>query len=244
MFDRRKYKSFALKQLKGRWTVPVLITLIIIIISFIFEIPIYFSLFSTTSFWDLINYTGGDIDEILDLYTSAVNSASTYNFITYIQLVVNAILEVAAISVYLKMSRSPEKVSFSSFFEGLNKWGKAILAVLWQFLWIVLWSLLFLIPGIIKSFAYSQMFFLISEYKDLSVTKSMKISMIITKGHKWDLFVTYLSFLGWSILCVFTLGIGTLWLTPYMNMTLTNAYHAMLKEAIESGKIKPEDLTE
>lgn len=244
MFERKKYKKFALKQLKGRWTVPVLITLVICLISVIFSIPSYIGLFNNNDFLDLANYSGEDIEEILNLYSSVISQTSRYEFVSIIQMVVTVIFNVAALNVYLKMSRSPEKVSFSDFFEGLNRWGKAALAGLWQFLWVFLWSLLFFIPGIVKAFSYSQMFYLITEYKDLSVTKAMKISMIITKGHKWDLFVTYLSFIGWGILCVFTLGIGTLWLTTYINMTLTNAYHAMLKEAIDTGKIKPEDLTE
>ena len=53
-----------------------------------------------------------------------------------------------------------------------------------------------------------------------------------------------LSFLGWMTLCAFTLCIGYLWLVPYMEMSYVNAYHAMLKEALETGRIKPEDLTE
>ena len=72
----------------------------------------------------------------------------------------------------------------------------------------------------------------------------MRISIEITKGHKWDLFVLSLSFLGWSILSLFTLGILQYWLTPYMNMTYVNAYHALMKEALEDGRIKPEDFTE
>lgn len=142
------------------------------------------------------------------------------------------------------MSRSPEPVSLKGFVEGLNNWARALLGALWQLLWVFLWSLLFLIPGIVKAYAYSQMFFIITEYKDVSVTKAMRISMLITKGHKWDLFVMDLSFLGWAILCGLTLGIGALWLEPYMNMSKVNAYHAMLKEALESGLLKPEDLTE
>ena len=54
----------------------------------------------------------------------------------------------------------------------------------------------------------------------------------------------YLSFLGWDFLSLCTLGILELWLAPYKNMTYTNAYHALMKEALESGRIRPEDLTE
>lgn len=244
MYERKKYKSFALQQLKGRWTVPVLITLVISLISTLFEIPSFSKLFGNQAFWDLANYSGSDYDEILGLYSQVLSAASTSNLTSIIQSIVAAILEIACLNTYLKMSRTPEKVSFVTFIEGLNNWWRAILASLWQFLWVFLWTLLFIIPGIIKSFSYSQMYFLLAENKDLSVTKSMRISMIITKGHKWDLFVTYLSFLGWGILASLTFGIGFLWLTPYIKLTMTNAYHAMLKEAIDKGLIKPEDLSD
>lgn len=243
MFQRKKYKKFALKQLKGRWFVPVIMTLITTIILELFNIPTLVRMFQNDDFWTLLNYSGTDMTEIYSLYSSVSDGSSSW-LTTIIQIMVEGIMSFACINVYLKMSRSPEKVTLKSFIEGLNNWWRAILASLWRFLWVVLWSLLFFIPGIIKSIAYSQMYYILNEYPEVSVTKAMRISMIITYGHKGDLFVTYLSFLGWAILCCFTLGIGALWLEPYMQMTLINAYHAMLKEAIESGKIKPEDLTE
>lgn len=245
MFERKKYKDFAKKQLKGRWTVPVLMTLCIFVIMELFSFPNYIKFFN----YDFVNYVNslnsGNFD--YQTYIKFINDIS-YNstsFITsLIQSLVEGILTMAAIGLYLKMSRSPEGVSFKVFIEGLNNWARAILAALWQFIWVFLWSLLFIIPGIVKSFAYSQMFYILSEYKNVSVTKAMKISMIITKGHKGELFVMGLSFLGWMILCAFTLCIGYLWLVPYMEMSYVNAYHAMLKEALETGRIKPEDLTE
>ena len=238
MFERKKYKSFAKKQLGGRWGIPILITLVIFIISAIFSIPDILKLSRSGYIAAILN------NDVLGA-ASALDAASSTSFITSIvTMVVSAILEVAAISVYIKMSRSPEPVSFSDFIDGFNNWARATLGVLWQFIWIFLWTLLFIIPGIIKSIAYSQMFYIIAEYKDVSITRALRISIEITKGHKWDLFVMYLSFLGWAILSVFTLGILNLWLIPYMNMTYVNAYHALMKEALETGRIKPEDLSE
>jgi len=239
MFERKKYKKFALTQLSGRWTVPVLITLFIWILSIAFSLPSTLALANSGYFTALIS---GDMDALVAASNSISQTSS--NLSAIINCIVTAILDVAALNVYLKMSRSPEPVSFSDFIEGLNNWGRAILAFLWQLLWVVLWSFLLFIPGIIKAFAYSQTFYIIAEYKDISVTKALRISIEITKGHKWNIFVMYLSFIGWDILTLFTLGIGNLWLAPYKNMTYTNAYHAMLKEAIESGRIKPEDLSE
>lgn len=238
MFERKKYKNFAKKQLSGRWGVPILVTLFVFVVSSIFSIPDILQLSRSGYFAAIWN---NDSLAALD----ALNSVKSTSFITSIvSMIISAILEVATVGVYIKMSRSPEPVFFSDFIEGFNNWARATLGALWQYLWVFLWTLLFIIPGIIKTIAYSQMYYIIAEYKDVSVTKAMRISIEITKGHKWDLFVMYLSFLGWEILAAFTLGILNLWLLPYINMTYINAYHALMKEAIESGRIKPEDLTE
>ena len=238
MFERKKYKSFAKKQLSGRWGIPIAITIIVGAISCLFALPEWTSLIKNGYFSALVN---GDYYSALD----ATQTASSASYISsIISMVASAILEVAVIGVYIKMSRSPEPVSFSDFLEGFNNWARAILGVLWQTLWTLLWTLLFIIPGIIKGYAYSQMFYIIAEYKDVSVTKAMRISIEITKGHKWDLFVMQLSFIGWALLAPFTLGILYFWLIPYMNMTYVNAYHALMKEALETGRIRPEDLSE
>lgn len=239
MFERKKYKKFALTQLSGRWTVVVLVTLCIFTLSTIFSLPDTLNLINSGYPMALLSGNREQIQAAADAYVG-----SSSNLVEIIQLVVSAILEVASLNVYLKMSRSPEPVSFSAFLEGLNNWARATLAILWTFLWIFIWSFLLIIPGIIKSFAYSQIFYIIAEYKEISVTKALKISMIITKGHKWDLFVMHLTFIGWDLLCIITFGLALLWVQPYRTMTCTNAYHAMLKEAIEQGKIRPEDLAE
>lgn len=243
MFERKKYKDFAKKQLKGRWGVPILMSLIVCFFTFLINFKSFYSP-------DFHIYVSEFINGSISYYEfiEAFNGLSVQTPVSFIfdifTSIISGILSVACISVYLKMSRSPEKVGFSSFIQGLNLWAKAVLATLWSFLWTFLWSLLFIIPGFVKSIAYSQMYYLIVEYPELSVTKAMKISMLITKGHKADLFVMYLSFLGWIILAAIPAGLGMIVLSPYMDMTFVNAYHALLKEAVETGKLKPEDLSE
>ena len=238
MFDRVKYKEFAKKQLKGRWTIPIIMTLLTGIILSAFsltEIPSYLEAFTKSIGFSSYN------KEISQLAISEIkpNDASTLSFIGTL---VSIVLITSQIHVYLQMTRSAEQITFSNFIEGLSNWFRGILAYLWQILWISLWSLLFFIPGIVKAFSYSQTIFLITEFPKLSIRKAMKISMIITKGYKGELFFMCLSFIGWEILSVFTLGIGYLWLHPYETLSFTNAYHGMLKEALTSGKITSEDL--
>ena len=237
MFERKKYKSFAKTQLSGRWGIPILVTIFVTIITRIFSLPDILKLYRDGYFAAAF---AGDIQAFTRIAANSDSSVIT----SLIQSIVGAILEVAAINVYLKMSRSPEPVSFSDFLEGFNNWARATLAILWQMLWTFLWMFVFIIPGFIKAVAYSQTFYIVAEFKDVSVSKAMRISIEITKGRKWDLFVMYLSFLGWDLLSFFTCGLLELWLSPYKNMTYVNAYHSLMKEALESGRIRPEDLTE
>lgn len=241
MFDRKKYKNFALRMLKGRWKVPVLMTLVLILVSGLFSTPSFIKMAQTPEGYACLTGDFSTWSEFYDLMAEATESQSGF-LVDIISELVLAIISFSALSVYLKMSRSPDPVKFSTFIEGFNNWWKAALGYLWMCLWIFLWAMLFIIPGIVKAISYSQMFFIMNEFENVSVTKAMKISMIITKGHKMDLFVMHLSFIGWEILSVCTLGLLQLWLKPYEELTFMNAFHALLKEALERNIIKPEDL--
>ena len=246
MFDRKKYKKFAKAQLKGRWVIPVIMTVIVLLVDFLFTLPGLIKVTSSDDFWYIMNSPGMSFEDFETL--SSIFDSSSSLLVSIIQGIVTAILEIATLNVYLKMTMSPAPVSFSGFLEGLNNWGRSILAYLWRALWTVLWTVLttpiLCIPAIIKSIAYSQMFYIVAENKEISIPKALKISMLITKGHKGELFVMYITFIGWVLLASLTMGIGFIFLTPYMNMTFLNAYHAMLQEAFESGRIQPEDLSE
>lgn len=91
-------------------------------------------------------------------------------------------------------------------------------------LMIALWTLLFIIPGIIATYRYAMAPYIMAENPDIGIMEAIEESKYLMDGHKGDLFWLHLSFLGWAFLCVFTLGIGTLWLNPYMNVTEAEFY--------------------
>ena len=86
-------------------------------------------------------------------------------------------------------------------------------------LYIFLWSLLFIIPGIVKSYAYALAEFITMENPEMSASDCLRLSQERMDGHKKDIFLLDLSFIGWHILCMFTFGIGYLFLAPYMAQT-------------------------
>lgn len=244
MFDRKKYKRFARMQLKSRWLTPVLMTLIAFVIIFAMNIPAFInSLKDSFKTMDIIIDSGPEIaNRLLFSMPTSPYWKAVYNLASWAGMLVQFVLEFSMISVYVKMSHGPEPVSIENFIEGLSLWAKGILCGMWKALWIFLWSLLFIIPGLVKSYAYSQTEYLLNEYPELSVTKAMRISILITRGYKGDLFIQDLSFIGWQILATLSLGIGYLWLVPYMYMTRVNAFHGLLRDAVATGIITKEDL--
>ena len=104
-----------------------------------------------------------------------------------------------------------------------NYWHKVwgmFLVMLFTFLW----SLLFIIPGIVKCFSYSMTPFILEEHPELGANEAIDHSRAMMKGHKFDLFWLLLSFIGWGFLCLFTFGIGYLWLVPYMDTSISAFY--------------------
>jgi uncharacterized membrane protein len=231
MFDRSAYKKIARQQLKGRFLWPVLMTLMVLFIAL-----------SISSVLELANHSGTPlIHRNMRFYRADFSFAFLFKAGSLIFIAVIGILYTAQQSVYLRLSRTVEKASFNDFLAGLELWVSGMLGMFWYCLWVALWSLLFVIPGIVKAYAYSQMFFILAENPGISVRKAMSISKVMTQGHKADLFVMGLSFLGWAILSSITCGIGTLWLIPYMNMSYANAYYDLKNQALLCGKIIPAD---
>ncbi len=110
-------------------------------------------------------------------------------------------------------------------FEGFKKsFLSSFLAWLLSSIFVFLWSLLFIIPGIIKSLAYSMTQYIIAEEPEIDALVAIQKSQDLMRGNKMRLFGLYLSFIGWFILCLFTLGFGFFFLMPYIQMSVANFY--------------------
>jgi uncharacterized membrane protein len=105
---------------------------------------------------------------------------------------------------------------FSQLFDGFDLFGKSLGAYLLMMLFLMLWMLL-IIPGIIKTYSYAMTFYIIADDPSVGAAEAITRSRQIMDGNKFRLFCLYLRFIGWSFLCLFTFGIGYLWLIPYMN---------------------------
>lgn len=85
---------------------------------------------------------------------------------------------------------------------------------------------------VILAYAYAMVPYLLRDYPELTATEALRTSRQMMKGHKWDLFVLDFTFIGWMILCCFTLGIGFIWLQPYMSAAHAHFYEDLKAEMI------------
>ncbi len=112
--------------------------------------------------------------------------------------------------------------------------GGCFLLALMQAIFIFLWSLLFIIPGIVKSYSYAMCMYIKADHPDYDWKTCLDASRQLMKGNKWRLFVLDLSFIGWYIVGAIILGVGTLWVTPYHQATKAQFYDALVSQ-YESG---------
>ncbi|MCL2404745.1 MAG: DUF975 family protein [Defluviitaleaceae bacterium] len=110
--------------------------------------------------------------------------------------------------------------------------------MLWMGLFVALWSLLLFIPGVIKAYSYSMAPFILANCPNVTARDALKLSMRMTNGHKMDLFIMHLSFIGWGLLSLLTCGILSIVFTgPYMQATSAGYFVELRDKAIATGTI-------
>ena len=143
-----------------------------------------------------------------------------------VSLIVTPAFALSTVRIYLMVVRggTPEvKDAFTGFDDFFSAFKATLLVGLYTFLW----SLLFIVPGIIKSYSYSMSLFVLAENKGKSARECIAESKAMMEGHKMELFVLDLSFIGWYLLCSLTCGLATLYVAPLLNATHANVYETI-----------------
>ena len=237
MFERKLYKQNAKKQLNENWKLASIVLAVMLVVSY--------------------------ITQYLSSIPAVMSKPVLSLVVSLFSIVLSAVSSIVIANFFYLVSKN-QIVSVNDVLESFGLWLKGILATLWMVLWIMLWSLLFIIPGIVKSIAYSQMFFIIVENPQIGVMKALRLSKEMTKGHKGELFVMALSFLGWGILIslpviivvalplsstVLTIiatiitSILSIPLSAYVSAAFANVYHYLKQRAIETNVLKEEDFS-
>lgn len=131
---------------------------------------------------------------------------------------------------FLLKQHDGQNTNFSDLFSKFDFFGTGFAQRFLRSLYVFLWSLLFIIPGIIKSYAYAMTPFILAENPNLSASRAIQLSEDMMDGHKGDLFILDLSFIGWNLLAAMTMNLGNIALNPYKNASYAAFYRQIQAE--------------
>ena len=221
-------------------------TLLYLVIRFVLSLADNY-VSATDSTWVEI----GDMQfQVQSLFHHAAFPTPVVVFVSVLVWLLGCVLA-AGYVLYHQGVRRGEEMPISSLFDGFGFVGKIVLLNLVMTVFIALWSMLFVIPGIIAAYRYRFALYNLCENPELGVMDALNMSKAQTKGYKLDLFVLDLTFIGWSLLCGLTLGILSIWITPYIQQTDLGYFEAIKaekgigklpgKDPMEDDTFRPDD---
>lgn len=200
-------RAQASERLEGKWGTFVLMTFLMLVIQTILQIPGYI----------------GSLLEIL----SPENVLASLSFSNISKILSLLALPLSwGLTVSLLRNHREESVDLENLFDGFRggRYTRVFCALFLVNLFTFLWTLLLIIPGIMKAFSYALTPYILLDEPELTAKQAISRSCEIMQGRRWKLFCLYFSFIGWGILCLLTFGIGFLWLVPYMNASVAAFY--------------------
>lgn len=162
------------------------------------------------------------------VYLLVVGAVSCIPIVNFASIIVTLPLGFGFTIAFLLYMRGEDRKEMVGVpFRVFNQYGRYLGTSLLMALYIFLWTLLIVIPGIIKSYAYAMTPYICKDYPELTADECINRSKEMMNGYKWKLFLLDLSFIGWILLCILTFGIGTLWIEPYMMCSRAKFYEEL-----------------
>lgn len=171
------------------------------------------------------------------LLAGIIMAGASYITIGIGSLILTGVISFGLSALFMELFKV-KNVTFSTMFSGFENFGRSCLAGILQGLLIFAWSLLFVIPGIIKTYAYAMTYYILNDHPEMSALEAITASKEMMNGHKGELFVLSLSFIGWMFLSALTSGIlYVCYVGPYISAT-TAAFYENLKagQAAQAGQ--------
>lgn len=221
MKSNQYYKNEALSALRGNWANALVATIIFVALALFFS----------------------SNDAINSYYQRIVINPFIGYSLSFISLFV--LLPLAAgysNSMRVLLETGDNRLTNNSFSLGFGNWLHVVWGMILSTIYIFLWTLLLIIPGIIKSYSYALTPYILVEHPEMSANEAIEESMRLMDGHKFDLFYLQLSFIGWAILSILSLGLGVFWLIPYQMTAQAAFYRDIKNEAmpLQDNVIEPE----
>ena len=221
MKSNQYYKNEALSALRGNWANALVATIILVALALFFS----------------------SNDAINSYYQRIVINPFIGYSLSFISLFVLLPLAVGySNSMRVLLETGDNRLANNSFSLGFGNWLHVVWGMILSTIYIFLWTLLLIIPGIIKSYSYALTPYILVEHPEMSAYEAIEESMRLMDGHKFDLFYLQLSFIGWAILSILSLGLGFFWLIPYQMTAQAAFYRDIKNEAmpLQDNVIEPE----
>jgi uncharacterized membrane protein len=192
------------------------------------------------------NFKNRALAQLKGNWTQAVLLSLVYNIIAGVVVSLSSFLYVTQIFIipmglglsiiYLQFYRGEKDDIIPKLFDPYKKeFSRFFTTGLLVYVYTALWTLLLFVPGIIKAISYSMTPFILKDNPELKNNACIELSMEMMKGKKWKFFLLQLSFIGWILLAMLTLGIGMFWVEPYIYVTKA-AFYEEIKEEYENKK--------
>lgn len=227
------FRRIARNALKGKWGIAVIVTVVAVFlgargngapeldfniegsnVSFNFDI-LGMTIYSTSGgFESGIGglFTGGAISVIL----AAASTAALH-------LLLGSVLGVGYSRFTMELL-DRNNAGFKQLFQYFPYWKNTFCTRLLKEIYVFLWTLLFIVPGIMVSYSYAMTDFILADHPEMTAGEALAASKEMMEGNRWRLFCLHISFWGWMLLSMLTLGVGNLWLNPYKNVAIAEFY--------------------
>lgn len=236
------FGSIARNVLAGKWAIAVVVGLVAVLLGGMGsngpEVKLNIEMPASNA---SLEYAGKTILSTNDGLSSElgafVTGSAVYITLAAIALavvyfVVGSIIEIGYARFNLELVDGNE-TTIDTLFKYFHNWKTTAAARLLQSLYVLLWSLLFIIPGIVATYSYAMTSYILAEHPELTASEAIERSKEMMSGNRFRLFCLQFSFIGWTILCAMTLGIGNLWLTPYKQAATAAFYREISKRIVK-----------
>lgn len=219
------FRSIARNALSGRWTIGVIAGLIASLLGAVAsngpEVKLNIDVSGANVVFQFagqtIYSTGGGLNS--DIAAWIIGSVGAIMLVAMVMAVIyfvlGSIIEVGYMRFNLDLIDRQKESELGALFGYFAHWKTTAKTKLLQAVYVFLWSLLFIIPGIVAGYSYAMSSYILSEHPELTAKETIERSKQMMVGNRFRLFCLQLSFIGWDILASLTFGIGHLWLTPY-----------------------------
>ncbi len=240
------FMTKALNKLKPRWGVPIGVTAIMYglgmaayTIQMVFSFVVQFIMIIGIIVGAVVGVAIGMSEDIALVFTTIVVTVILTPISIALSIFTYGPTLVGFLNYFLHFSRNPDTTPMTDVFKYFNGWKNLKRSSFTFFLWYLyycLWMMLFIVPGIIKYYSYSQTFFILDDHPELSPNQAITLSRKMMDGHKAELFWLQARFGGWGLVSLLSGGVGALWYLPYLCTTSVEFYEKV-KAKYEANQI-------